>query len=304
MRKCCRASESGFILAAILLVTALFLGAAVSFALFARYEAARVSAEEFAAVTRGLAMSALREATDAIALDDGPGDSGVERIYSGKPVELDFSDFTARITIEPLDGRIPINDLLLPDGVTIKNEYAYPFALAMEALGMERLAPVILDFIDADATARAGGRESGDFPNRRLSDLSELLRLPEISGGVLYSNGTEPALEDFFTVRGDAGININTAPGRVIAILDPGLGADTAARIVESRAENAINGPDDLLKIPGISNTVITRLKNVINYKSVYFRVHIEVVGRNRGRNFEITVRREQDGCSVINWRE
>jgi hypothetical protein len=304
MRKCCRASERGFILAAVLLVSTLFLGAAVSFALFARYEAARVSAEEFAAVTRGLATIALREAAEAIALDDGPGDSRTERIYSGEPVELDFSDFTARIVIDPLDGHIPINGLLLPDGVTIKNEYAYPLARALDALDMGQLAPVILDFIDADTLARAGGRESDDFPNRRLSDLSELLRLPEITGGVLRSSGTGPALDDFFTVHGDEGININTAPARVIAILDPGLDADTAERIAEWRAENAITGPDDLAKIPGISNTMITRLKNVINYKSIFFRVHIEIIGRNGGRNFEITVRRAQDGCSVVNWRE
>jgi type II secretory pathway component PulK len=217
---------------------------------------------------------------------------------------LDFSDFTAQVTIEPLDGKIPIHGLLLPDGVTVKNEYAYPLARAIESLDMESLAPVILDFIDADNIARAGGRESDDFPNRNLSDLSELLRLPEITGGVLYSNGEGPAFDDFFTVFGDSGININTAPGWVIAILDPGIDADTAERIVESRAENAITGPDDLVKIPGITNTLITRLKNVINYKSIYFRVHIEVSGRNGGRNFEITVKREQDGISVINWRE
>ncbi|MDR1579382.1 MAG: general secretion pathway protein GspK [Synergistaceae bacterium] len=304
MRKCCRASERGFILVAVLLVSTLFLGTALSFALFARNEAARASAEEFAAVTRGIAMAALGEVREAIALDDGPSDSRVERIYSGIPVELYFSDYTARITIDPLDGHIPINGLLLPDGVTIKNEYSYPWARALEALNMGHLASVILDFIDADTLIRAGGRESDDFPNRRLSGLSELLRLPEITDGVLHSNGTDPAFEDFFTAHGDSGININMAPIWVIAILDPGIDADTAERIVESRAEGALTGPDDLAKIPGISKTLITRLKNVINYKSVYFRVRIEVIGRNGERNFEVTVKREQGGCSVINWRE
>jgi hypothetical protein len=304
MRKRCRASERGFILVVVLFVSSLFLGTAVSFALFARNEAARVFAEEFAAVTRGIAMIAQREACEAIALDDGPGDSRIERIYSGRPMELDFSDFTAQVTIEPLDGKIPINGLLLPDGVTVKNEYSYPWARALEELDMEPLAPVILDFLDADASPRAGGREDEDFPNRPLSDLSELLRLPEITGGVLYSNGTRPALEDFFTVHGDSGININMAPAWVIAILDPGIGADTAERIAETREENALTGPDDLAKIPGISNTMTTRLKNVINYKSLYFRVHIKVIGRGGERNFAITSRREQGGCSVINWRE
>ena len=85
--------------------------------------------------------------------------------------------------------------------------------------------------------------------------------------------------------------------------MDPGIDSGTAERILESRAENAITGPDDLAKIPGISKTLITRLKNVINYKSLYFRVHIKVIGHGE-RNFEVTVRREQDGVSVINWRE
>jgi hypothetical protein len=94
------------------------------------------------------------------------------------------------------------------------------------------------------------------------------------------------------------------APVAVIAILDPGMGADTAERIAELRIENAVTGPDDLADVPGISKTMLTRLKDVISYKSVYFRVHIKVVGRSRERNFEITLRRAQDGCSVIKWRE
>ncbi|HQK24504.1 MAG TPA: hypothetical protein PK393_03155, partial [Synergistaceae bacterium] len=48
-------------------------------------------------------------------------------------------------------------------------------------LGHGELAPVVLDFLDADGTPRLGGGEREGFINRPLGDLSELLLCPGVS---------------------------------------------------------------------------------------------------------------------------
>ncbi|MDR2780639.1 MAG: hypothetical protein LBB28_05895, partial [Synergistaceae bacterium] len=101
-----------------LLISALFLSAAVSYAWFARQEMRRVSSDEFASVSRGLAVIACREVSGLIAADNGECDSRHERLYSGEPFGMNYGEFLVLATITPLDDKIPVNGLFLPDGVT------------------------------------------------------------------------------------------------------------------------------------------------------------------------------------------
>ncbi|MDR1650757.1 MAG: general secretion pathway protein GspK [Synergistaceae bacterium] len=303
MKRRSRSSE-GFILVTVLLVSALFLGAALSYAWFARQEMRRSSGAEFAAVSRGAALMALREVSGWIAEDSSEYISPHRPLYSGiVPFKLEYGDFTVTLFIEPLDDKIPINALFLPDGVTIKNEYAYSWSRIWEILGQD-CGALALDFLDADRSPRPGSREDEGFPNRPVSDLGQLLRLGEMKRELLYVSGDSPALERFVTVYGDAGININTAPAWVIAIMDPGIGSDAMEGLIRFRDQNAIKSAEDLSKIAGFSSTVITRLKNVINYKSEFFAVRIKVAGGAGERSFEAVLRRAGGSCSVVRWRE
>jgi type II secretory pathway component PulK len=313
MRSSCRIFERaagakrksrGFILVTVLMVSALFLGLAASYATFARREMRRVSDEEFASSSRALAVMTCREVGGWIAADAGASDSRHEPLYSGEPVKLDYDDYSVYATVSPLDDRIPINGLLLPDGATVKNEYAYPWSVVWSNLEYETPPPV-LDFIDTDGSARQGSREDDYFPNGKLSDLSELLRLPEIGRAKLYSSvGGAAAVDSYFTVYGDEGININMAPAYVIAALDPGIGSDVAAAVAAFRLERPINGEADLKSIAGFSISVATRLKNVIHYKSNFFLVALRVERGTAIRNFEAVVRRGGGGFNIVNWRE
>ena len=301
---CARRRARGFILVTVLLISALFLGLATSYATFARREMRRVSDEEFATTTRALAVMACREVGGWIAADSGESDSRHEPLYSGEPIKLDYGDYSVYATTSPLDDRLPINGMLLPDGATMKNEYSYPWSVAWSSLGY-KTPPPVLDFIDADANARQGSREDDYFPNGKLSDLSELLLLPEIERAKLYSSvGGEAAVDSYFTVYGDEGINVNMAPAHVIAALDPGIGADVAEAVAAFRMERPINGEADLKSVAGFSISVATRLKNVIHYKSNFFLVALRVERGTFVRNFEAVVRRGGGGFNVVNWRE
>ncbi|MDR3280343.1 MAG: general secretion pathway protein GspK [Synergistaceae bacterium] len=304
MRTYCQTSR-GFILVVVLLVSTLFLSAAVSFAWFARQEMRRVSSDEFATTSRGLAVMAAKEASGWIAEDSEEYDSRHRPLYSGTmPIRMDYGDFLVSLSISPLDDKIPINGMFLPDGATLKNEYAYPWARAWGNIDPE-LAPLVLDFMDQDRDIRPGSREDDSFPNRSISDLGELLWMPDMTRLEIYgSSSSELAADRYFTVYGAAGININMAPPEVLAILDPGIGDDVIERLVEFRNQNNIKNADDLSKIAGFSSTSVTRLKNVINYKSEFYLVSINVAKTGEERNFEAVLRRKGDGCAVVNWRE
>jgi type II secretory pathway component PulK len=304
MRNFYRTSERGFILVTVLLISTLFLSAAVAYAVFARQEMRRVASDEFAVLSRALAVIVCREAGMWIAADKGESDSRRETLYSGEPAGMDYGDYGVNVLITPLDDKIPINSLLLPDGTTIKNEYAYAWNLAWANLGFERVPPV-LDFLDSNREIRQGSREDDYFPNRPIGDLSELTRLPEIGREKLYAGISEDvAIESYFTVYGGEGININVAPIRVIMTLDPGIGPDVAEAIVAFRLESDIKDASDLGKIAGFSSTVATRLKNVINYKSNYFLVVLQIDRGTFSRNFEAILRRSGDGFEIVKWRE
>lgn len=306
MRPGCRSRKGGFVLVTVLFITTLLLGAASSFAWFARQEMRRVAAEEFALVSRSLAVIACQTVGEWIAADNNTFDSKRELLYSGTlPLELYFGDWLVGIEIEPQDRLIPINDIFLPDGVTIRNEYEYPWQQFWEMIGDDETGTLLLDFLDKDTTARAGSREEDYYLNRKISDLSELLLLPELRPGILYRRReTDIALDRYFTVYGDTKINVNIAPRDVLAILDREMGADVAESIISYRAEHDIESAKDLIKIPAFPVAVSTRLNNILSYRSNYFVVKLKVQFAERERNFEIVLKRAGRSCQLINWRE
>jgi len=285
------------------MISALFLSTAVAYATFARLEMRRVASEEFAAASRTVAVIASREALEWVAAKT-ESDSRHDRLYSGLPIKLNYGDYSAYIVLTPLDDKIPINGLLLPDNTTMKNEYVYAWNTAWSNLGY-KTPPPVLDFISPSREPRPGGRKEDYFPNKPLSDLSELMRLPEINRGDLYAGvSADLAVDSYFTIYGKEGININMAPPAVIRILDPGIGPDVADAITAYRFENAIRGESDLANIAGFSSSVATRLRNVINYTSNFFLLELRVERGTSVRSFEAIILKDEEKTEIVNWKE
>lgn len=302
--------RSGFILITVLLISTLFLSIAAAFALFARQEMRRVAEEEFALISRSLASVACRTAAQWIGADSNEYDSELELLYSPEfPVPLQFGDWDVLISIRPLDRLLPINDLFLPDGVTVKKEFEYPWSRIMERVEIGELSSLLLDFLDRDKRARPGSREDLHFPNRALGDLSEFLRLSEVTPEILYTAPTEEgeaseALDRFLTLYGEKTININVAPREILAILDAELKDGEVDSILTYRMENPLQNAKDLVKIPGFPSAVGTRLTHIIGYQSNYFEVNLEVAHSNRTRSFSIILKRAGSDCQMIAWKE
>ena len=303
MRKFSRTSKKGFIFITVLMISTLFLSTAVAYSMFARMEMRRVASEEFAVTARAVAVIASREAKNWIAQKTG-GDSRHDDLYSGLPIKLNYDEYSVYVTLTPLDDKIPINNLLLPDGITLKNEYIYAWNMAWSNLGF-RTPPPVLDFISPSTEPRPEGHVEDYYPKKPLSDLSELMRLPEIDRGNLYTGvSADLAIDSYFTVYGKDRININMASPVVIRILDPGMGSDVADAIAAYRLENAIQNEHDLANIAGFSSSVATRLKNVINYTSNFFLLELLVERGTSARSFEAIILKDGGKTEIVNWRE
>lgn len=308
MRPGFRSSREGFILLTVLMIVTLLLSSATAFTWFARQEIRRASGEEFAMKARSLAMVAAGEVAEWIAADANEYDSRREAIYSPLvPKILQYDKWAVIVDIVPQDHLIPLNALFLPDGVTLRSEYEHSWRTTWELLGRSELGDLVLDYLDRDTISRTGSREEEYFPNRAISDLSELLRLPEIDEKIIYGDADNPfSLDKVFSVWGGETVNINLAPAIVLSMLDEDLDESKIESLIAFRNRNNIRSFADLLKAPGFPRGFRARMEGVIGYKSTYFAVDMTVLdGEGRERNFSAVMKREGGTrCKIVSWRE
>lgn len=305
----CRPSSNskGFILVSVMISVTLLLTAATAFSWYARTEMKRAEAVSFIARSRSIAEIACKYASKKIAEDNNGYDSRSEPLYAYNGVlRSEIDDFIVEIIIEPLDDKIPINGILLPDRVTIRTEYSDAWEKIWENVGFPWLSEVVLDFIDSDSSQKLEGSERETSVNRELSDLAELRLINEIDDGVMWGTKDIPVgLAEYLTVYGKEKVNINTASPQVIAIMDEKIDIAQARNFTALRIMYPIKNLDDMRKIPGIPMEVITKLSNVIAFESSYFRLNINVVhGDEKERNFRIILKRKNDSCSMVRWEE
>jgi type II secretory pathway component PulK len=300
-------TSKGFILISVLISVTLLLTSATAFSWFARNEIKRAEAISFIARSRSAAEIACLDASKKIAKDKNGYDSRSEPLYAYNGLtKSKIADFDLEVAIEPLDDKIPINGILLPDRVTLRSEYEVAWKRIWEYVGFPWLSAIVLDFIDADSSQKLQGGEREASINRELTDLAELRLINEIDDGVLLGTKDIPGgLSRYLTIYGKEKVNINTASPEVLAIMDERLDIAQARNFVAMRVMYPIKSLNDLKKIPGIPLNVITKLSNVISFESSYFRLKINVsYGDKKERNFRIILKRENDSCSVVRWEE
>ena len=290
--------SSGFILVSVMIASATLLTAATAFAWFARTEARAEAARERIYRFRNAAQIAVNIMSRRIAEDRNGYDGPTESLYDPyEHVKLEIGDYTAEVQIRPLNDKIPISGLLLPDGVTPRSEYETAWENVWEALELPRLAWEVVDFIDADTDQRLGGAERDTDQrlggaerdtniNRMISDLSELRAMPEITDGVLWGTDEIPGgLARYVTVVGGEKINVNVAAPEVLAVLDDALTPSHARSIAAYRLVNPdaltpsharsiaayrlvnpIKDMEGLRNVPGFPASLTTKLANIIGF--------------------------------------
>lgn len=297
--------SSGFILVSVMIASATLLTAATAFAWFARTEARAEAARERIYRFRNAAQIAVNIMSRRIAEDRNGYDGPTESLYDPyEHVKLEIGDYTAEVQVRPLNDKIPISGLLLPDGVTPRSEYETAWENVWEALELPRLAWEVVDFIDADTDQRLGGAERETNINRMISDLSELRAMPEITDGVLWGTDEIPGgLARYVTVIGGEKINVNVAAPEVLAVLDDTLTPSHARSIAAYRLVNPIKDMEGLRNVPGFPASLTTKLANIIGFESTHFLLSVKVSdGAGNVRNYRVVV--ERGGSGAYSWEE
>lgn len=297
--------SSGFILVSVMIASATLLTAATAFAWFARTEARAEAARERIYRFRNAAQIAVNIMSRRIAEDRNGYDGPTESLYDPyEHVKLEIGDYTAEVQVRPLNDKIPISGLLLPDGVTPRSEYETAWENVWEALELPRLAWEVVDFIDADTDQRLGGAERETNINRMISDLSELRAMPEITDGVLWGTEDIPGgLARYVTVVGGEKINVNVAAPEVLAVLDDALTPSHARSIAAYRLVNPIKDMEGLRNVPGFPASLTTKLANIIGFESTHFLLSVKVSdGAGNVRNYRVVV--ERGGSGAYSWEE
>ena len=297
--------SSGFILVSVMIASATLLTAATAFAWFARTEARAEAARERIYRFRNAAQIAVNIMSRRIAEDRNGYDGPTESLYDPyEHVKLEIGDYTAEVQVRPLNDKIPISGLLLPDGVTPRSEYETAWENVWEALELPRLAWEVVDFIDADTDQRLGGAERDTNINRMISDLSELRAMPEITDGVLWGTDEIPGgLARYVTVVGGEKINVNVAAPEVLAVLDDALTPSHARSIAAYRLVNPIKDMEGLRNVPGFPASLTTKLANIIGFESTHFLLSVKVSdGAGNVRNYRAVV--ERGGSGAYSWEE
>ena len=305
MRVLYRCRRRGFVLVSVLMLGVLLISCATVFSWFVRMQVRGVFRE-----LDGLSRRTMADVlTNSLMMllttveKEMKSDSPAQRIY--KPFILNIPDMGIWvIQVTPLDDKIPLRNLFLPDGNTLRREFSEVWREMWDKLKHRELEMLTLDFMDKNIRPRVGSREEKYYVNRGLYDISELLILSsDIDADILYGSGGEMGLSDYCTVYSDGRINLNVAPVHVLELL-PGLDMGGFAQSIEEyRRENAIESIQDLQKIPGLSARTSTRLMNIASFKSRYFNIKLEFMNDSE-ETASYTIIFDRTGKKIVRWDE
>ena len=298
-----RRSRRGFVLVSVLMLGVLLISCATAFTWFVRTQIRGVLRERVALTNRSMAQLLVNAAISLVEEASGrtKGDSPLQEWFKPFLVPADDLGLWA-VQVLPLDDKLPIRNLFLPDGNTLRMELRGPWEDMWDALGHRELAVPVLDFLDKDEKGRVGGLEREEFPNRSLLDLSELLVMKEVTPEILYGGAGRPGLAGLCTLWSDGKVNLNVAPPEVLKLL-PGLDDVQVSRLVAYRAERTLSSFEDLQAVPGLSPKTATQLTNLATFKSRYFSLRIEFLDESPGGTaFNIIFDRTEK--KIVRWEE
>ena len=305
LKKFKNSKRKAFVLVSVMMMGVMLISCATAFAWFVRMQIRSVGQERDALAKRSLALVLVNSVMGILTEINGDYDSPTQRWF--QPFIIPFEDLGIWVlTVSPLDDKIPIRNLFLPDGNTIRHEFEAPFQKMLDKVGARNAELPILDFLDRNNKPRVGGMEREDFINRGPYDISELLMLdPLVTQEKLYGNGSDLGIDDYCTVFSEGKININVAPVHVMELL-PGLDErGLAERVSQARLEEPITSFRDIQNLPGASPRTSTLLTNLVGFKSRYFQVKIESLMDDESQGgTSFTIIFDKSTRHIVKWEE
>lgn len=299
-------SHRGFVLVSVLLLGTVLISCATAFTWFVRQQVRSIGREMTGLSGRSMAHVVVSNVIMLLGeiSTHSDYDSPTQRWYQPFVFAIpDAGIWVVRVT--PLDDKIPLRNLFLPDGNTLRRELTEVWREMWDRLRHRELEQVLLDFLDKNGRARMGSHEEDGFINRGPYEISELLLLsPDINTDILYGHDGELGLADYCTVYSDGKINLNVAPVHVMELI-PGLNVGGVAQsIADYREENAITSLSDVRKIPGASARTSNQIMNIVGFKSRYFQIKIECMDTEGESVSSYNVIFDRTTKQIVRWEE
>lgn len=248
-------NQRGVALILVLWITMLLMVLAGGFISMVRTEAQSVGNYREEVQAYYLARSGLNLAVDKIleGLFREEGVQGdVERwIADGRPYTVSIGSGSAEVRIFDEYGKMDLNKATRSDLVRV---FA---ALEIEGAEKDIIVDSILDWVDENNFHRINGAEDdyyGSLPepygakDGPMDTVEELLWVKGVSPELFYGEGRPAGLAGAFTVyTGSNRVNVNTASFEILMSL-PGMHAEGALRIIESREVAKFQGAGELAR--------------------------------------------------------
>ncbi len=174
-------------------------------------------------------------------------------LYSG---EMDGGSYT--ITIRGESGKLDINTA--PE-ILLKNLL---MSSGVKDIDADTIVDSMMDWKDPDDLVRLHGAESDYYmslptpykaKNADFDTLEELLLVKGVTAELLYGSIDKKGIIDFLTVNSRSStVNVNYAPKEVLMAI-PGIGPDTADRIIQYRQDKSISSAQELQGLLGDGNS-------------------------------------------------
>jgi general secretion pathway protein K len=208
-------------------------------------------------------------------------------VFARGEMELQVQDLSGRFQINSLveHGKSGENENNANENREILKQLLLSGTFELEGEDVAReIVDALVDWLDEDDRESDFGAESGYYRslnepyscrNGAVTTVEELLLVKGITPELLFGEGEKKGLAEFITVFGNDGtVNINTAPGELIAAMAPQLSKDVVDTMTEYRLEE---GNRENLKEKNWYTTVsgwpgdIQLPEKVITTKSTFF---------------------------------
>jgi general secretion pathway protein K len=227
------------------------------------------------------------------------------------PVDLP-EDIALDGAIVDESGKFNLHSVLDQNG-EIHERGAAQLARLLGVLGVEEnLLNPVLDWLDKDDIERLDGAENYHYlrleqpypcANGPLRSIGQLYLIKGLKQAGRLGEKKDRSLTDFITIYSDGKININTAPVEVLQSLSERMDRNLARAIAEYRTEEDFLGPEDLRKVPGMTEELYNEIKEQLSVKSTAFSIGIH--GRCGEAETRLTVFAGRDSGKLkpIYWR-
>ncbi len=295
-----RSRKKGFILVSVLLVSMFLVSATVGYGWFVRDQVRRFERRKLELECRNIALLAVKNVIKGLAMDKNSYDSVHESWFGDHLIPIG-ERYLVSISLLPLNDRLPLRHILLPDGKTMRGEMEEAWKKAWLEVGLPNMALPALDFIDGDREPRVGGYEREFFINRVPPDPSMFALLPEVSISSVTGSRENPGLRDFFSLWSGPKLNVNTASSTVLELME-GIDDVTAREITEIRREKPFKSLSELANMPAFSGSLGPKLTNLLGTTSDYFQVSLQVsqLGSDISKEYRMVVTKK----NVLFWEE